>query len=182
MPRVPEGDYDGSREWMENQMIPKPFETNKLRYWLKAVGQGQGMIAEHGKYATFYDGLALNIPNYYGIWIQGTDEYLRRYPSELWKVVVIWRTEPNYQEAMVMRNNDILQDFLDGIPLIGNFMADIVDLKNDVRWNEIVKASITQFPIWENLLYKHTVANNVLTVNYAKAINEILPLIRKKYG
>lgn len=158
------------------------FETNKMRYWLKAVGQSEGMIARHGYYATFYDGMALNIPNYMGIWVQGSDEYLRLYPERLWKDIVIWKVDRNYNEQRDLLKLNILQDGINNIPFVGNIIDDLATLTWDIAWMRKVVASIQVYPVWENVLYKHTLGNNVLMANYNKVRAEIMPLIIKKYG
>lgn len=182
MPREIEGapirEYDTS----VTRHVPKEYETNKMRYWLKAVGRSEGMLARHGYYATFYDGMALNIPNYYSIWVQGSDEMIKRYPEQLWKSVMIWKTDLTFdQQIAKMQYQGIVSD-IRNIPIFGNFIGGTIQDITDKALKIEQLQSIKHYNVWDNILYKHTLGNNVLKANFGKVLAEIVPLIGKKYG
>jgi hypothetical protein len=184
MPRIFEEGSVGNLPDSVIRQIPKKHETIKMRYWLKAWNQtvGLGMSARHGFYTAFYDGMALNIPNYHSIWVQGTDEHLRRYPNKMWTVVIIWKTAPTYAEQQKLYDIGVVSETLGNIPIIGAGLNDWWNLRSRVEWKQRVKDSVREYPVWDNILYKHTLDDKILKANYGNVIHDILPLIVKKYG
>ena len=179
-PSVPIG-QPGSGVWVQH--FPEPHMYNKIRYFLEAANRSEGMQATHGVYTTFYDGMALNIPNYYTIWIQGTDEFLRQYPSYTWKNVIIWKTEPDFQQQLRLMRAALVDDFIDNIPVFGPILVDIHQGPTSVQHELMMEqlTSVTYYPVWENLLYKHTLANKILHANPLGWTRDIVPYLQRKY-
>jgi len=169
-------------EYAYSKHIPRYYETNKMRYWLKAVNQSEGMPIKLFHYVGFYGGMAFWIPNTYGIFVELTDHWWRTNPQVQFKYIIIWKVSPTFEELQEKQQIDIGGDILDSIPLVGSLLGEFTTITWDVEWTNKVVNSVQKYPVWENLNYKHTAGNQVLQANYTKVIEEILPLIIKKYG
>lgn len=179
------GDYSDS--WINHAPKSSPvYQTNKMRFYLKALFRSEGMgPARHGYHTVFYDKMAIDIPNYYSIWIGGTDHYLAQYPYRLYKDVIIWKTEMTYSQEITYLQLENALDGFSKIPILGDLLPGLLGISLDVfKKNLKIEqvSSIKVFTVWEYLNYKHTLANDILIANWQEALSEIGPYLQKTYG
>lgn len=176
---LPESDYI---TYKYSPYVPRYYETNKMRYWLKAVNQSEGMPIRLYQHVAFYGGMAFWIPDCYSIFQELTNHVWQNRPELQFKEIIIWKTSFTFDEMMERMQLSIGADLLSDIPLIGSALSGISTIEWEIKDLQKRIDSIQWWNVWENLNYKHTAGNQVLQANYTNVINEILPLIIKKYG